>query len=252
MENFKKSLKLLIDDEIKSHNDIKNNMDNLKSLKKILDESFDFKIKKLKEQYLKDTLGNYLEKSTKESCEIEKIFIDRTDNNYTLEKKYNLSLEVNEIYMNAMSKMNIDYDNIYNGEIPKNLPKEFEYIFKKCNGYENDTFYVRPYNYYGLELSDCSCGLEDYIDKKYYELSKEEFEKFEKEQQDKNFHAKECARHDIGFYYKPTNLKIGFIKRPLYEVVCNQEINKDILEAVLMDCVNSYNKDFKNKKEVKI
>lgn len=237
MENFKKALKLLIDDEVKSSKDIKTNMKDLKSLKKLLDKSIDSKIKKLKKEYLENILKEYLEKEDSLICE--------NDKSYSLEQKYTLPVGLDEMYVDALSEINIDYDNVYHGEIPKNLSTEFEYIFNKCNGYENDTFYVRPYNSYGLEVCDCSCGLEDYIDKKYYELSKEEFERFEKEQLYKNFHSKECARHDIGFYYKPTNLKIEFIKRPLYGAVCNQEINKDILEAVLMDCVNSYNRDFK-------
>ena len=237
MENFKKALKLFIDDEIKSNEDIKTNIEQLELLKNLINKSIDYKIEKLKEEYLENILKEYLERENSLICE--------DDKSYSLEKKYTLPLGLDKIYMNAVLKMNIDYDNMYHGEIPKNLPKEFEYIFNECNGYENDTFYVRPYNSYGLEVCDCSCGLEEYLDKKYHELSKEEFEKFEKEQYGKNFHAKECARHDIGFYYKPTNLKIEFIKRPLYGAVSNQEINKDILEAILMDCVNSYNKDFK-------
>lgn len=240
MKNFKKALFLLIDDELKNTNDNKENMDNLESLKNILNKSIEYKIEKLKEENLQIVLEEYLE--SKKSILIE------DDGSYSLEKKYVLPLDLDRVYIDILSEINIDSDNIYNGELPKNISKEFEYIFKECNGYENDIFYIRPYNSYGLENCDCNCGLQECIDEQCYNLSEEELHKFELENISRNFHSKKCDRHDIYFYYKPTNLKIDFIKRPLYGATCNQEITKDILEAVLMDCVNSYKKDFKEKR----
>lgn len=236
MKNFKNALKLLIDNELKDNNDIKTNVENLESLKNLLNKSIDFKIEKLKEEELKNTLKEYLESY--------KPALTEGDESYSLEKQYTLPTGLDKFYIDTLSKINVDYNNMYCGEKPKNIPKEFEYIFNQCKGYENDTFYVRPYNSYGLEHKDCSCGLENYLNETYYNLPKEELEKFENDNIYKNFHSKECNRHTIYFYYKPTNLKIEYIKRPLYGAVANQEITKEIFEAILMDCVNSYNKDF--------
>ena len=170
----------------------------------------------LEEEKKNILLKEYLEKYKDDEC----------DNFYTLESHHELDRDFQHTFVNILNKMNIDRYGSFEGDIPKNIKDEYKETFD-IGGYENDTFYIRPYNWNGISYEDCTCGLDD----KLYdaELSRYKY----------GFHAKDCVAWETNFYYKPTNLKIAWYKYPLRSAYSNQNLEKDVLELILEDCAKS-------------
>lgn len=144
---------------------------------------------------------------------------------YTLEYKYELDRDFQDIFTSILNKINIDGYGSFQGNID-NVKEEYRKTFE-VGGYENDIFYIRPYNWEGMLCADCNCGLDD----KLCEL--------ELDINTYGFHSKNCNVWEINFYYKPTNLKIAWYKYALRSAYSNQNLKKDMIELILWNCVNS-------------
>lgn len=153
------------------------------------------------------------------------------DNTYTLEKSYALDRDFQEMFVEALYEIGIDgYGEYMRDSLGDNdcLSKEYEDFYDNYSGYENDVFYIRPYNW-GGEYFDCNCGLDDIVDEKgldRYSLG---------------FHSKGCDAWETNFYYKPTGLKIVWYKYPLRSAVSNQELDEKTLRAIMYHCKKSVN-----------
>lgn len=193
------------------------------------------------QDYIRKNL-NFLEKKTKESRldnYLKKYGNNQSDDSYTLERRCEMDRDLQEIFISMLSEINIDGHDSFTGEIPKQIKEEYKETFN-IRGFENDTFYIRPYNWDGISLYDCSCGLDDKLD----ELEEPDIAEYEH-----GFHSKDCVAWETNFYYKPANLKIAWYKYPLRSAYSNQIIEKDVMEAILEDCVKSViskDKDEKN------
>ena len=148
------------------------------------------------------------------------------DDSYTLERKYEIDRNLQGIFTNILDKANIDSYGMFNGDKPANIKDEYKATFDK-GGYENDTFYIRPYNWDGISYSDCNCGLDD------------ELENLDLNGYEQGFHSKDCVAWETNFYYKPTGLKIEWYKYALRSAYSNQPIEEDVFELILEDCVKS-------------
>ena len=148
------------------------------------------------------------------------------DSFYTLEPKYEVDRDFQGMFSRVLNEINIDVYGSFEGEVPDNIKDDYKETFEK-GGYENDTFYIRPYNWNGISYEDCSCGLDDKLDE--LELSKYKH----------GFHSKDCVAWETNFYYKPTDLKIEWYKYPLRSAYSNQTLKREVLEAILKDCVKS-------------
>lgn len=152
------------------------------------------------------------------------------DDSYTLEHKYEVDRSLQGMFANILDKANIDSYGMFNGNKPANIKEEYKATFDK-GGYENDTFYIRPYNWDGISYSDCSCGLDD------------ELEKLDLNMYEQGFHSKDCDAWETNFYYKPTGLKIEWYKYALRSAYSNQPIEGEIIALILEDCVKSVTLD---------
>ena len=151
---------------------------------------------------------------------------NQTDNSYTLECRHEINRDFQETFVRILNKANIDGYGSFEGDTPSNIKEEYKETFDK-GGYENDTFYIRPYNWDGISYSDCTCGLDDKLDE--LELDTYSY----------GFHSKDCIAWETNFYYKPTNLKIAWYKYALRSAYSNQIIKEDVIKLVLEDCVKS-------------
>lgn len=151
---------------------------------------------------------------------------DESENAYTLEDKYEVNRDFQDMFVRLLDRMNIDGHGIFVGNKQSDIKKEYQEVFNQ-RGYENDIFYIRPYNWDGISYSDCSCGLDDKLE----ESGLSEYEC--------GFHSKDCTAWNVNFYYKPTNLKIEWYKYPLRSAFSNQIVEKDVLRSILNDCINS-------------
>lgn len=150
----------------------------------------------------------------------------QNDYSYTLEYKYEVNRDFQGLFVKVLNEINIDGYGSFEGNVPNNIKDEYKETFDK-GGYENDTFYIRPYNWNGISYEDCSCGLDDKLD----DLDFSEY--------NYGFHSKDCTAWETNFYYKPTDLKIEWYKYPLRSAYSNQVLKKEVLEAILQDCVKS-------------
>lgn len=155
------------------------------------------------------------------------------DTEYTLEVSYDVDRELQDIFVEALYEMGVDGYGEYMSECEvgnSTLSDTYKSFYEDYRGYENDVFYVRPYNWTGVECYDCSCGLDDVIDEKgldRYSLG---------------FHSKDCVAWETNFYYKPSGLKIDWYKYPLRSAKSNHKLDKKTLKAILEHCVKSINK----------
>lgn len=202
----------------------------IKDIENVVNSQVDIeeKIKTLQQtkEYINQQL--YLLKEEKKK-NILKIYIEKykndVDNNYSLEYKYEVDRDFQELFA-LLRKVNIDGYGEFNGSLPPNTKEGYLNTFNEY-GYENDVFYIRPYNWNGISYSDCSCGLDDEIDN----LKLNEYEY--------GFHAKDCPAWDVNFCYKPTNLKISWYKYALRDAYSNQKLEKEELESILNSCIES-------------
>ena len=148
------------------------------------------------------------------------------DDIYTLERKYEIDRDFQDFFVSSLNKINIDSYGEFQGDKPNEIKEIYQETFNHY-GYENDVFYIRPYNWEGISCYDCTCGLNDTLEEN--NLNMYEY----------GFHSKDCASWTINFYYKPSNLKIEWYKYPLRGAYSNQALNKDILKAILEDCIKS-------------
>lgn len=156
---------------------------------------------------------------------------------YSLELKYEADRRFQGLF-SLFSKVNIDDYGEFTGILPSDIKEEYKDTFNECNGYENDVFYIRPYNWDGISYCDCNCGFDDKIEN----LNIDEYKY--------GFHAKNCVAWDINFCYKPTNLKIAWYKYPLRDAYFNQELEKEELEAIINHCIKSVLKGSDKEKRV--
>ena len=201
-----------IDSMIYSSIDLKEKTNILLEIQDYINENLSI----LKEQKINGVLEEYLEKY---KC-------NEDDSSYTLECKYEVDRDFQEIFTRILNEINIDGYGSFEGDVPKNIKDEYKETFK-YGGYENDTFYIRPYNWNGISYEDCSCGLDDKLEELGYSKYKH------------GFHSKHCIAWETNFYYKPTGLKIEWYKYPLRSAYSNHVLEKDILKAILQDCVKS-------------
>lgn len=234
MENLKKQLIDTINELCVDSMDANENIESLERLRILFNNRILEEINRNKGILLAKSLERFLNEHKNNICD---------DEVYSTDDKYNLPDDLNTVFGRALAQMNMDSDGCYTGEKPHNISEEFEFIFDCCEGYENDIFYIRPYNWRGFDNADCSCGLDEYHEEKFEKLSKEEQKAYYKK--DIGFHAKDCGRWDINFCYKPTGLQISWYKRPLYGAKSNQKLDKNTLEAILNNCIDSYEMDFK-------
>lgn len=157
---------------------------------------------------------------------------NQNDHSYTLEYKHEVNRDFQGLFVTILNEINIDGYGSFEGNVPNNIKDEYKETFDK-GGYENDIFYIRPYNWNGISYEDCSCGLDDKLDD--LDFSKYNY----------GFHSKDCVAWETNFYYKPTGLKIEWYKYPLRSAYSNQVLEKDVLEAVLQDCVKSVISQYK-------
>ena len=208
-----------MDKILKEIGNIISSTDSIKERKRILMElqnHIDVLLKTTNQLEDKEIFKNYLN-SYKPS---------ENEDEYTLENKCFVNRDLQEVFVTLLNKMDIDGYGMYEGNIPENLKDEYRKSFD-CGGYENDTFYIRPYNWSGMDYCDCNCGLDD-------KLEEDDVSSY-----DVGFHAKNCERWDINFYYKPTNLKIEWYKYALRGAYSNQNLNETIIRLVLQDCMDS-------------
>ena len=157
---------------------------------------------------------------------LEKYKNNQSDNSYTLECRHELDRAFQDTFVSMLDKINIDGYGSFQGDVANNIKEEYKETFSK-GGYENDTFYIRPYNWDGISYADCDCGLDDKLD----ELDLSTYTH--------GFHSKDCIAWETNFYYKPTNLKIAWYKYALRSAYSNQILKKDVIESILEDCVKS-------------
>lgn len=179
----------------------------------------------LKERERDNTLNNYLNKCTN----------NHSDDSYSIESKHEVDRDFQSMFGRILYEMQIDGYGLFEGEKPKNIKYEYKETFD-IGGYENDTFYIRPYNWNGISYEDCSCGLDDKLEELGYSKYKH------------GFHSKHCIAWETNFYYKPTGLKIEWYKYPLRSAYSNQVLDRNILEAVLKDCVKSVKMELEENK----
>ena len=152
------------------------------------------------------------------------------DNSYTLERKYEIDRNLQNMFVRMLNEANIDGCGVFNGDIPTNIKEEYKATFDE-GGYENDIFYIRPYNWDGISYSDCTCGLDD------------ELENLDLNEYKQGFHSKDCTAWETNFYYKPTSLKIEWYKYALRSAYSNQVLDEDVVKSILEDCVKSVTLD---------
>ena len=160
---------------------------------------------------------------------------DNSDDSYSLEYKHEVNRDLQGMFAGTLDEINIDGYGSFEGKLPDNIKDEYKETFD-IGGYENDTFYIRPYNWNGISYEDCSCGLDDKLE----ELGYSKYEH--------GFHSKHCIAWETNFYYKPTGLKIEWYKYPLRSAYSNQVLDRNILEAVLKDCVKSVKMELEENK----
>lgn len=199
-----------IEDIVSSQIEIEEKLKTLLNTKDYINEQ----IHLLKEEKKTNIFETYIEK-----------YKSDVNNNYSLEYKYEVDRDFQELFA-VLRKINIDGYGEFNGILPSDIKEEYLSTFNEY-GYENDVFYIRPYNWEGISYSDCSCGLDDEIDN----LKLNEYEY--------GFHAKDCPAWDVNFCYKPTNLKISWYKYALRDAYSNQKLEKEELESILNSCVES-------------
>lgn len=209
-----------------------NNFESLKELQSVVNILITNEMNEIKDSTLDTCLKNHIAQHAD----------SWSDEVFDSDTLYDIPRGLDEMLKNALIEMNIDCEGYYDGEKPTNLSSDFDYIFDECRGYENNTFYIRPFNWDGYDGKDCTCGLDDYYEKEYENLSEKDRASYKKTD---GLHSKDCGVWNINFYYKPTGLSISWYKKPLYGAMSNCELDKDVFEAILNDCVKSYRSDFK-------
>lgn len=97
------------------------------------------KIELVKNDKVNETLDNYLKKYKKnQSCDSCNSY---TDDFYTLESRYKVDREHQDLFALILSKIDIDGYGSYIGTLPKNIEEEYKKTFNE-KGYENDVFYI--------------------------------------------------------------------------------------------------------------
>lgn len=138
--------------------------------------------------------------------------------NYELCKVFKVDRDLQEIFSDSLLKMG--FNHYGDREI------ENEYLTE----FENDVFMLKSFSY---DSSDCNCGFED----KCYEIDEDCNSEF------MGFHDVHCNCNSApNFWYKPMNLKISWYKYPFRDAYSNYEIDKTMLERIILHCENSFNK----------
>ena len=159
------------------------------------------------------TLKEYLDNN---KCET-------NDDKFTLEPRFEIDRDFQTMFIEILSEVNINEYGEFNATMNSDINEEYKRTFD-VHGYENDTFYIRPFNWGD---NDCTCGLDENLD---------EIQLYERKI---GFHSKHCSAWETNFYYKPTGLKIAWYKYPLRSAYSNQKLTYDILKCILNDCVTS-------------
>lgn len=165
-------------------------------------------------------------------------------------KKYDLEYKTYEDYLNKYKKDSLDNEDLYELASDYKEYKVFdgykhfvqEILSKmdmESDEYENDIFYIRPYNWMADIYGGCNCGLEDKVNEIYESLDDSDENK--EDICAKGFHGKSCSEWNIVFYYKPTGLKVKMeYNAPIFErSISNHPLNENILRGILNHCKNS-------------
>lgn len=210
---------------------------------------------------VENKLYNINNKEEKINClldlelELEKIInkeIKYIEVNYGLDeylKNYNLQSETYDSYIKKYNKTILE--DKYTYELAPDY-KEYK-IFDgykyfaqeilndmdiESNEYENEVFYIRPYNWQADVYGGCNCGLEDKVNE-IYQLLDDNVVKADI--CSKGFHARDCKEWNVVFYYKPTGLKIKMeCESNMFEnSISNHPLNEEILKGILNHCKDS-------------
>lgn len=205
-------------------------IDSLLNSSIILDEKINILLEIQK--YINKNLNFLEERKNKLLLEeyIKKHKTNQSDDFYSLECKYEINRDFQNVFVSMLNKVNIDGYGLFEGDVPSNIKKEYKETFD-IGGYENDTFYIRPYNWDGISCEDCNCGLDDNLED--LELNKYKY----------GFHSKDCMRWNTNFYYKPTDLKIEWYKYALRSAYSNKILEEDEIILILKDCIKSIDLD---------
>lgn len=221
-ENLKKIINNYENNLVKSNNKDKK-IQNLLQLEYKIKDIINEEIKLIEEQ---EGLKEYLKKNNLENKTYENYLKEYSNQSY-VEDSYELSQTYTEYKVFEGYK-----------HFAQNILDDMD-ISSTQYEYENEIFYIRPYNWRGDIYGGCNCGLEEKLEQLYESLDCN----IQKEIiYTKGFHAKNCKDWNIVFCYKPTGLKIKMEDTPLMffeNCTSNHPLNEEILRGILNHCKNS-------------
>lgn len=235
-----------IESKLKDVKEKKEIIDNIYSLKINIGEIIDNKIIDIEKNYGLDSYikENNLENETYDTyMDKNKSYSENNSDLYELSKDYK-EYNVFDGYKYLIEKILIEMGIDKNGKFIKDI-EDYDIVKEKYKktfeeeGFENEVFYIRPYNWRADIYGGCSCGLYEKANELYESMDN----KIEKDTIcSKGFHSKWCEEWDIVFYYKPTGLKIKSDQERLHlfeKTTSNHPINEDILRGILNHCKES-------------
>lgn len=235
-----------VESKLKDVKDKKEIIDNIYSLKINIKKIIDDKIVDIEKNYGLDSYikENYLESETYESyMNKNKSSFENDLSSYELAKDYK-EYSVFDGYKYLIEKILIEMGIDINGKLLKDvedygiIKEEYKKTFEE-EGFENDVFYIRPYNWRADIYGGCNYGLYEKLNELYESIGNE----IEKDTIcSKGFHSKWCEEWDVIFCYKPTGLKIKSDQDCLHlfeKCVSNHPLNENILMGILNHCKES-------------
>ena len=81
---------------------------------------------------------------------------ETNDDKFTLEPRFEIDRDFQTMFIEILSEVNINEYGEFNATIHSDINEEYKRTFD-VHGYENDTFYIRPFNW---NDNDCTCGLD--------------------------------------------------------------------------------------------
>lgn len=207
----------------------------LNMLKEELNEIINDKCKGIIEEEEKsytDSYDTYLKKY--------RDYIYKSDTSYELSqdyKEYDVSNIHADLMEEFMSKLSISSEGKLRPDKYKPTMEEYKMTFEE-GGFENEIFYIRPYNWRAEIYGNCSCGLYEKVNH-IYNITDDK--KVKETICTKGFHEKWCGEWDVVFCYKPTGLKIK--SDNLWYIfrggISNHPLNTDIVVGIFRHCIES-------------